>query len=88
MKILLIDDVSFSIRSEADSENLTPIQRVAGRRLEQLPDEQQFNPTTSEVEKAIGSTLKLSPVKIDNLIRGYTGTIGMFLAQALDPLAN
>ena len=30
--------------------------------------------------------MKLSPVKIDNLWRGYTGTMGMFLWQAPDLL--
>ena len=40
--------------------------------------------STSELSKAIGSVTGLSPVKIDNTIRGYTGTMGMFLAQAPD----
>lgn len=61
-------------------------QPLTGKRLERLPDELQYNPGTSEVAKAIGSVMKLSPVKIDNTIRGYTGTMGMFLAQMFDPL--
>lgn len=59
-------------------------QPITGKRLERLPDEMQFNPGTSEVAKAIGHVLKVSPVKIDNTIRGYTGTMGMFFAQSLD----
>ena len=46
----------------------------------------QYNPGTSEAAKAVGSVTKWSPVKIDNTIRGYTGTMGMFLAQVFDPL--
>lgn len=61
-------------------------QPLTGKRLERLPDELQYNPGTSEVAKAIGSVTKWSPVKIDNTIRGYTGTMGMFLAQMFDPL--
>lgn len=61
-------------------------QPLTGKRLERLPDELQYNPGTSEVAKAIGSVTKWSPVKIDNTIRGYTGTMGMFLAQVFDPL--
>lgn len=61
-------------------------QPITGKRLERLPDEMQFNPGTSEVAKAVGQVLKVSPVKVDNTIRGYTGTMGMFLAQSLDPL--
>lgn len=61
-------------------------QPLTGKRLERLPDELQYNPGTSEAAKAIGSVTKWSPVKIDNTIRGYTGTMGMFLAQVFDPL--
>lgn len=61
-------------------------QPLTGKRLERLPDELQYNPGTSEAAKAIGSVMKWSPVKIDNTIRGYTGTMGMFLAQVFDPL--
>ena len=61
-------------------------QPITGKRLERLPDEMQFNPGTSEVAKAVGQLLKVSPVKVDNTIRGYTGTMGMFLAQSVDTL--
>ncbi|WP_337366510.1 LPD38 domain-containing protein [Phascolarctobacterium sp.] len=61
-------------------------QQLVGKRLERLPDEMQYNPGTSEAAKAVGSVTKWSPVKIDNTIRGYTGTMGMFLAQVFDPL--
>lgn len=61
-------------------------QNIANRRLQQLPDELQYTNSTSEVSKAIGKAAGLSPVKIDNTIRGYTGTMGMFLAQAPDRL--
>ena len=61
-------------------------QNIANRRLQQLPDELQYTNSTSEVSKAIGKATGLSPVKIDNTIRGYTGTMGMFLAQAPDRL--
>ena len=61
-------------------------QPLTGKRLERLPDELQYNPGTSEAAKAVGSVMNWSPVKIDNTIRGYTGTMGMFLAQVFDPL--
>ena len=57
---------------------------LVNRRLQQLPDELQYTNSTSELSKAIGNVTGLSPVKIDNTIRGYTGTMGMFLAQAPD----
>lgn len=54
-------------------------QQLVSKRLQRLPDEQQYTNSTSEASKAIGRVTGLSPVKIDNTIRGYTGTMGMFL---------
>ena len=61
---------------------------VVSKSQERLPDELQYGPYTSEMSKALGDNpiVKLSPVKIDNLWRGYTGTMGMFLWQAPDLL--
>ena len=56
---------------------------LVGKGLERLPDEMQYYQGTSEASKAIGSVFKVSPVKVDNLVRGYTGTMGMFVWQNL-----
>ena len=58
-------------------------QAIAGKGLERLPDEMQYYAGTAEASKTVGAKLGLSPVKIDNLIRGYTGTMGMFVWQSL-----
>lgn len=62
-------------------------QQLVSKRLQQLPDEQQYTNSTSEASKAIGRVTGLSPVKIDNTIRGYTGTMGMFLWGLPDSFA-
>ena len=54
------------------------------QRLQRLPDELQYSTGTSEASKFIGKHTYTSPVKIDNLVRGYTGTMGMFLWQTPD----
>jgi hypothetical protein len=54
------------------------------QRLQRLPDELQYSTGTSEASKFIGKYTYWSPMKIDNLIRGYTGTMGMFLWQTPD----
>lgn len=56
------------------------------RGMERLPHGQRFSSRTSEVAKEIGELLDVGPEKIDNLIRGYTGTIGEDLVKAIDPL--
>jgi hypothetical protein len=42
-----------------------------------------FRDNTSEVAKGLGKTFDISPIKIENFIRGYTGTVGMALTQAV-----
>lgn len=63
--------------------------QIVGSKYQRLPDELQYNDYTSELSKGIGSTLKVSPMKIDNLVRGYTGTMGALLWGALgEPFAK
>lgn len=56
------------------------------KRLQNLPDELQYTDTTSELSKGLGKLAGVSPVKLDNVVRGYTGTMGMFLWQSPDYL--
>jgi hypothetical protein len=53
------------------------------RREQQLLPEQQFRERSSEISKMMGSGLGLSPIKIEALVSGYTGTMGLALMQAL-----
>ena len=62
---------------------------LVGNKYSRLPDELQYNDYTSELSKGIGSTFKISPMKIDNLVRGYTGTMGALLwSMAGEPFAK
>lgn len=62
---------------------------LVGNKYSRLPDELQYNDYTSELSKGIGSALKVSPMKIDNLVRGYTGTMGALLwSMAGKPFAK
>lgn len=59
---------------------------LVGSKYQRLPSELQYNDYTSELSKAIGNNpvYKVSPMKVDNLIRGYTGTMGGLLWSAPD----
>jgi len=61
---------------------------IVGQGLEGVAPEFQVGPGTSSVATALGSTLGMSPMKIDHLIGGYTGTIGMYMVSALDGIMN
>jgi N12 class adenine-specific DNA methylase/adenine-specific DNA methylase len=52
---------------------------IVSAKYQRLPDELQYTDYTSETSKGIGSVLKVSPMKVDNLVRGYTGTMGALL---------
>ena len=58
--------------------------KLVGYREERLPDELQYKDSTSELSKDLGKLTGLSPIKLDNTVRGYTGTMGMLLWQAYD----
>ena len=62
---------------------------LVGNKYSRLPDELQYNDYTSELSKGIGNVFKVSPMKVDNLVRGYTGTMGALLwSMAGEPFAK
>lgn len=62
---------------------------LVGSKYQRLPDELQYNDYTSELSKGIGNVFKVSPMKVDNLVRGYTGTMGALLwGAAGEPFAK
>jgi hypothetical protein len=55
---------------------------LSAREKELLPEEQ-FRNNTSELAKTIGKTLGISPIVFEQLVGGYTGTMGLAFMQAL-----
>ena len=51
--------------------------------LEKIPEER-FHDTTSELAKTLGKAAGISPLQIDSLIRGYTGTTGPAVIALVD----
>ena len=48
-----------------------------------LMPEAQYRENTSEVAKALGATMGVSPIEIEELVRGYTSGLGVALLQAI-----
>jgi hypothetical protein len=59
-------------------------QPIVGRGLEGVSPEFQASQNTSEFAKKLGKELGYSPIKIDHLIQGYTGVMGLYATQMLD----
>ena len=57
---------------------------IIGKGMEDVAPEFQVGPSTSNVAKLIGQNLGLSPMKVDHVIKGYTGTMGMYLIDTVD----
>jgi hypothetical protein len=56
--------------------------------LQRREPKYQFNDNTSEVAKVIGNALNVSPIKVDNFIRGYLGYLGATLGEFSNYMVN
>ena len=56
---------------------------ILSAREKQFLPEEQYRVNTSEAAKLVGSTLGISPIKIEALVNGYTGTMGLAFLQAI-----
>ena len=61
-------------------------QPIVGRGMEDVAKPFQATPSTSLLAQEIGKATNQSPIQIDNLIRGYTGTLGTYAVMALDSI--
>jgi hypothetical protein len=56
--------------------------------MQDLEPKEQALPYTSESAKAIGKLLNVSPLKVDNLVRGWTGGLGNLTNDVINNLVN
>ena len=56
---------------------------ILSAREKNLLPEEQYRTNTSEAAKLVGSTLGVSPIKVEALVSGYTGTMGLAFLQAI-----
>ena len=61
-------------------------QPIIGQGMEDVFKPYQATPSTSLLAQEIGKATGQSPIQIDNLIRGYTGTLGTYAVMAMDAI--
>ena len=61
---------------------------IVGQGLEGVAKEFQVGPSTSQLAKWLGSVTGQSPMMIDHIIGGYTGTFGMYAVDAIDAVVS
>jgi len=59
---------------------------IEGARMSSVTPGKRATEGTTEVSKALGDLLDVSPIKIDHLIRGYTGGLGAALVALVNPV--
>ncbi len=57
---------------------------IVSKKYEGLPDKLQYDTNTSEVAKIIGSAFEVSPMKVDNTIRGAAAGLGKIATDTVD----
>ncbi len=57
---------------------------IVGAGLKDVAPEYQVGPGTSAFAEFVGKTLGLSPIKVDFVFKGYTGTMGMYAVDLMD----
>jgi hypothetical protein len=61
---------------------------IVGAGMEGVSPEFQKGPSTSKVATLLGEQLGASPMKIDHMIKGYTGTIGTYVVDLMDAIGD
>ena len=68
--------------------NFFTMRPIVGQGMQEVEARFQVGPGTSRTAEQIGNLLNLSPLKVDQLIKGYTGTIGGYVTDLIDAMTN
>lgn len=68
--------------------NFFTMRPIVGQGMQEVEAKFQVGPGTSKTAEYIGGLLNLSPLKVDQLIKGYTGTIGGYVTDVVDSITS
>jgi len=57
---------------------------IVGEAMRNIAPEYQVGPSTTKIAEFLGKQTGMSPIMIDHVYKGYTGTMGMYLADVMD----
>jgi hypothetical protein len=61
---------------------------IVGQGMEGLEPQYQVGPNTTKTAEALGKALGMPPIKLDQLINSYTGTMGMYAMTLIDSVLD
>ena len=83
----LIPQVGLPLYEVATNHSFFTGRDIVGAGLEGVKSEYQVGPGTSQLAAWLGSQTGYSPMLIDHVIGGYTGTFGSYAVDAIDSIA-
>ncbi len=72
----------------ATNYNFFTMRPIVGQGMQDVAPQFQVGPGTSKTAETIGGMINVSPMKLDQLIKGYTGTMGGYLVDVIDSITN
>jgi hypothetical protein len=72
----------------ATNYNFFTMRPIVGQGMQEVEARFQVGPGTSKAAEYIGGILNLSPLKVDQVIKGYTGTIGGYVTDVVDSITS
>jgi hypothetical protein len=72
----------------ATNYNFFTMRPIVGQGMQEVEARFQVGPGTSKSAEYIGGILNLSPLKVDQVIKGYTGTIGGYVTDVVDSIVS
>jgi hypothetical protein len=72
----------------ATNYNFFTMRPIVGQGMQDVAPQFQVGPGTSKTAETIGGLINVSPMKLDQLIKGYTGTMGGYAVDVVDAITN
>lgn len=72
----------------ATNYNFFTMRPIVGQGMLDVAPQFQTGPGTSKTAETIGGLINVSPMKLDQLIKGYTGTMGGYVVDVVDAIAS
>jgi hypothetical protein len=84
LKLVPIPQAALPLVEEAANYSFFTGEPIVSRGVENVAAPYQERANTSLMAKKLGEQLGLSPIRIDHVLQGYTGSIGTYAAQMID----
>ena len=81
-----IPQIALPIVEAATNHSFFTGRDIVGQGMEDIEKAYQVGPNTSAMAAWLGKNTNISPMQIDHIVNGYTGTLGMYMVQTLDTL--